>query len=188
MLFWGVKMLFISVAVSLLGYFPVIGIPANVIGIIIMVCGMSDLRKVSERLDHAYVHQIASLIAGAAWCVLLLILPAMKTNSGVGILVFLIFVCIIVLAGFGITATYHLFIGLDEQVVPCGIVYPEGRIRWCFYLGIITGAIAMFFMIMNLDQPQSGNAIQTIAAIAVSLARLNLLYEFMNAVKQAEEQ
>ena len=173
--------LFFTLVLSLIPYIIFdnkLNIAISVISIIftiIQIHAIYCMRPACGRIDKSFRYFIISLIGMII--TLIITVAAIFVSIGLALLsaiVMLVFACI------SIVANYQFIWGLDELVTKNSYSYPNGKIRFMFWLtiinGLITGSLA-----------NSGAAIQAlIVGTVCSICSLWLLYEYLQAVHERE--
>ena len=145
---------------------------ASLVGLVVGVVQLYELyamRDVSEGMGRAWRTMLLSL--ALTFGGLLMTLLALGSVLGV-LLLFVTLAGLIVM----IVADYYFFFALDELISPRGYNYPQGRIRWCFWLSLIGGIVAGAF------SPFVSLVVQIIVAAVI----VWLLWQYLQAVKEKE--
>lgn len=137
------------------------------------------------QLYEVYAMREVSDGMGRAWRMLLisfaltfggLLLTILAIGSALSILLL-----VVTLAGLIVmlVANYYFYSALDELIVPRGYDYPQGRIRWCFWLQLIGGFAYRI-----------GSAVSPFLALVVQIVIVAvivwLLWQYLQAVKVKE--
>lgn len=174
--------LFFTLVLSLIPYIIVNDVLAiilsavSIIFTVVQIHAIYCMREACERIRKSFNYFIASLV-GMIITLITAILGLYIENitiALVSVIIMLVFAC------FSIFANFQFIWGLDELVVKNGYNYPQGKIKWMFWLtiinGLITGSLA--------------NAGATVQALIIgtvcSVCSLWLLYEYLQAVDQKE--
>ena len=174
--------LFFTLVISLIPYIivnDVLAIVLSAISIIfsiVQIHAIYCMREACERIRKSFNFFILSL-AGMIITLITAILGLYSENVGLALISIFI---MIVFACFSIAANFQFIWGLDELVIKNGYNYPQGKIKWMFWLtiinGLITGSLA--------------NAGATVQALIIgtvcSVCSLWLLYEYLQAVNEKE--
>lgn len=145
---------------------------ASLVGVVVGVVQLYELyamRDVSEGMGRAWRTMLLSL--ALTFGGLLMTLLALGSVLGV-LLLFVTLAGLIVM----IVADYYFFFALDELISPRGYNYPQGRIRWCFWLSLIGGIVVGAF------SPFVSLVVQIIVAAVI----VWLLWQYLQAVKEKE--
>lgn len=145
---------------------------ASLVGVVVGVVQLYELyamRDVSEGMGRAWRTMLLSL--ALTFDGLLMTLLALGSVLGV-LLLFVTLAGLIVM----IVADYYFFFALDELISPRGYNYPQGRIRWCFWLSLIGGIVVGAF------SPFVSLVVQIIVAAVI----VWLLWQYLQAVKEKE--
>ena len=148
---------------------------ASLIGFVAGVVQLYELytmREVSDGMGRAWRTMLLSLILTFGG--LLMTLLALGSVLGV-LLLFVTLAGLIVM----IVADYYFYFALDELILPRGYNYPQGRIRWCFWLSLIGGIVAT---IVGAFSP----FVSLVVQIIVSAIIVWLLWQYLQAVKAKE--
>lgn len=89
----------------------------------------------------------------------------------------------LVFALFSVIANYHFYWGLDELIETHGYHYPLGRIKWCFYISIISTVVVLF-----VEFAAGSGWLTQFLSLAASGVQLYLFYGYLQAVRTREEQ
>lgn len=148
--------------------FSIIALAAN----IVQLYEVYAMRDVSDGMARAWrwkIVSIALMIGG-----MVLVLLALGSILG-------LFLALLTVAGAVgmLVADYYFFAGLDGLILPRGYDYPTGRIRWCFWLQLISNIAVM--LVGNLI-PFLGALIQLVLMAVI----LWLLWQYLQAVKEKE--
>ena len=137
---------------------------------VVMLYQVYSMREVSDSMERAWRVLLAGLVLTFGGMLLAL-------GSVLSILLLLV-----TLAGASvmIVADYYFYAALDDLVTVRGYDYPAGRIRWCFWLSII-GAVAA--TVLNIALP----GIEKVISLVIQAAILVLLWQYLQAVKQNEQ-
>lgn len=148
---------------------------ASIIGLVVGVVQLYELyamRDVSDGMGRAWRTMLLSL--ALTFGGLLLTLLALGSVLSV-LLLFVTLAGLIVM----IVADYYFFFALDELILPRGYNYPQGRIRWCFWLSLIGGIVAT---VVGAFSPFVSLVLQIIVAAII----VWLLWQYLQAVKEKE--
>ena len=150
----------------------------TVAGILGLVLGIVELyevyamREVSEGMGRAWRWMVIGLVLTFGSLVLALL--ALGSVLGV-LLLFVTLAGLIVM----IVADYYFYFALDELILPRGYNYPQGRIRWCFWLSLIGGIVAT---IVGVVSP----FLALVVNIVVAAVIVWLLWQYLQAVKEKD--
>ncbi len=148
---------------------------ASLIGFIVGVVQLYELyamRDVSDGMGRAWRTMLLSLALTFGG----LLLTILAIGSALSILLL-----VVTLAGLIVmlVANYYFYSALDELIVPRGYDYPQGRIRWCFWLQLIGGFAYRI-----------GSAVSPFLALVVQIVIVAvivwLLWQYLQAVKVKE--
>lgn len=137
------------------------------------------------QLYEVYAMREVSDGMGRAWRMLLisfaltfggLLLTILAIGSALSILLL-----VVTLAGLIVmlVANYYFYSALDELIVPRGYDYPQGRIRWCFWLSLIGGIVCSIVGVFSA-------IVSLVIEIVVAAAIVWLLWQYLQAVKVKE--
>lgn len=147
-------------------------------GILGLVAGLVQLyelyamREVSDGMERSWRVRLVALIMTFGG--LLMTLLALGSVLGV-LLLFVTLAGLIVM----IVADYYFYFALDELILPRGYNYPQGRIRWCFWLSLIGGIVAT---VAGVFSPFVSLVVQIIVAAIIAV----MLWQYLQAVKVKE--
>ena len=158
----------------------------NLIGIaagIISLYALYRMRGISSHLRGAFNYTVLSII-GMLVSLLFTVISTFNADSGFAFGMVLFFsILTLVFALFSVIANYHLYWGLDELIEINGYHYPLGRIKWCFYISIISTVVVLF-----VEFAVGSGWITQFLSLAASGVQLYLLYGYLQAVRTREEQ
>lgn len=148
---------------------------ASLIGFVAGVVQLYELytmREVSDGMGRAWRTMLLSLILTFGG--LLMTLLALGSVLGV-LLLFVTLAGLIVM----IVADYYFYFALDELILPRGYNYPQGRIRWCFWLSLIGGIVATIVGSFSFF-------VSLVVQLIMSAIIVWLLWQYLQAVKAKE--
>lgn len=140
---------------------------------VVMLYQVYSMREVSDSMERAWRVLLVGLVLTFGGVLLALL----ALGSVLSILLLLVtFAGAITM----IVADYYFYAALDDLVTVRGYDYPVGRIRWCFWLSVI-GAVAA--TVLNIALP----GIEKVISLVIRAAILVLLWQYLQAVKQNEQ-
>ena len=141
---------------------------------IVQIVQIRALADASDRMARAYRMLIIGL-ALTVGCSLLALLALGSTLSMIFVLPAMVGAIVL------LVSDYYFYFGLDDLAALRGYAYPRGRIKRCFWIALIGGVVAG-------TAEQNGAAWFAKACnIVIVVFTLVLLWEYLEAVKQAEQ-
>lgn len=160
------------IALVLLPFNHIIASLMGFVAGVVQLYELYTMREVSDGMGRAWRTMLLSLILTFGG--LLMTLLALGSVLGV-LLLFVTLAGLIVM----IVADYYFYFALDELILPRGYNYPQGRIRWCFWLSLIGGIVAT---IVGVVSP----FLALVVNIVVAAVIVWLLWQYLHAVKEKE--
>ncbi|MBS7223748.1 MAG: hypothetical protein KH050_00205 [Clostridiaceae bacterium] len=156
-----------------------VGIAAGIISLY----ALYRMRDISSHLRGAFNFSVLSII-GMLVSLLFTVISTFNADSGFAIGMILFFsILALVFALFSVIANYHFYWGLDELIETNGYHYPLGRIKWCFYISIISTVVVLF-----VEFAAGSGWLTQFLSFAASGVQLYLFYGYLQAVRTREEQ
>lgn len=147
---------------------------AGIVLLIVRIVQVRALADVSDGMARAYRVLITGL-ALTVGCSLLALLALGSTLSMIFVLPAMVGAIVL------LVSDYYFYFGLDDLAALRGYAYPRGRIKRCFWIALIGGVVAG-------TAEQNGAAWFAKACnIVIVVVTLVLLWEYLEAVKQAEQ-
>ena len=154
---------------------------ASIAASIVMLYEVYRLGKYSSRLSTAFSYQLVGTI-GAMLSLVVGVLSGLFAGNGMGVGIFIFMMLVaLVFAILSAIGQYHFYWGLDEWIVPNGYDYPEGKIRWGFYVTILGVIVQIPLRMLSLATMES------LVATTISVVQLVLLYQYAQAVRRKEQ-
>lgn len=139
---------------------------------VVQLYELYTMRDVSEGMGRAWRTMLLSL--ALTFGGLLMTILALGSVLGV-LLLFVTLAGLIVM----IVADYYFYFALDELISPRGYNYPQGRIRWCFWLSLIGSIVCA---IVGAFPPFVSLVLELVVAAVI----VWLLWQYLQAVKEKE--
>lgn len=154
---------------------------ASIVASIVMLYEVYRLGKYSSRLSTAFSYQLVGTI-GVILSLTVGVVAGLFAGIGVGAGIFIFMALVaLVFAILSAIGQYHFYWGLDEWIVPNGYDYPEGKIRWGFYVTVLGVIVQIPLRMLSLA------VMESLVATMISVVQLVLLYQYAQAVRRKEQ-
>lgn len=151
---------------------------AVLIALIVQINAVSRMRRAHMRLGKAYGFLIAELIV-TVFAVLLAVIGVVGGEAmGAAALAFMLLLGGIVL---DVLYDFNLYWALDALNDEKQYGYPNGRIRWCFYLSLIGAGAAFLLNLVGTTFPTE------LIASLFAIPALVLLWQYITALRAWEQ-
>lgn len=154
---------------------PFDNVVTMIIGLVVSIVQLYEvyaMRDVSDSMGHAWRILVIGLVLTFGG----LILTILAIGSALSILLLLVTIGGLLVM---LVADYFFYSALDELILPRGYDYPQGRIRWCFWLSLIGGFASG---IVGVVSTFLGLLVQIVLAAVI----IWLLWQYLQAVKAKE--
>ena len=149
---------------------------------VVQLYALAKLRPFHERIQKSFTYTIICLVLMIVTLLAALLgISTMTTGSGAWVV--LLLAVLVASAVFALLSSYHFYWALDELRDANGYDYPDGRIRWCFYLAIIS--VGVTFVVQQISY---GSFLYYFVSLGFQIAILALLWRYIKAVQLREEQ
>ena len=141
---------------------------AGIVLLIVRIVQVRALADVSDGMARAYRVLITglALTVGCSLLGLLSVIFALAALAGAIVL---------------LVADYYFYFGLDDLAALRGYAYPQGRIKRCFWLSLIGGVV------VGITEQLGAAWFAEACNIVITVITLVLLWQYLEAVKQAEQ-
>lgn len=151
---------------------------------IVQLYALAKLRPFHRRIGMAFTYTIISLITLVVTLVLAVIgVSDMSAPYMGGGWIGLLLIVLLIGAVCAILSAYNFYWALDELIETNGYDYPQGRIRWCFYIVFIRAVVNLL-----LTRLAPSAFLISLCALAAQIVALILLWQYLQAVKIREQQ
>ena len=149
---------------------------------VVQLYALAKLRPFHERIQKSFTYTIICLVLMIVTLLAALLgISTMTTGSGAWVV--LLLAVLVASAVFALLSSYHFYWALDELRDANGYNYPDGRIRWCFYLAIIS--VGVTFVVQQISY---GSFLYYFVSLGFQIAILVLLWRYIKAGQLREEQ